>query len=169
MSAATSRRAGARGAGEEGATSLHALADRAKFTVWNTDTLRLSDLDHQNHVNNAVHAVLFTNGRYHFIQHHVRSHGAASEMPLVMVRITIDYLREMHHPGEVECGTLIRRIGRTSITFGQALFNRGKAAAVAESVMGMLAPKTRRPQPLPAAVVAQLERFVVAAVGSLNK
>ncbi len=134
------------------------LADRANFAVWNTDTLRLSDLDHQRHVNNAVHAVLFTNGRYHFIQHHVRPHNA-EDMPLAMVRITIDYLREMHHPGDVECGTLIRSIGRSSITFGQALFKDGKCAAVAESVMVLLDPKTRRPKPLPAAVVAQLERF----------
>ena len=72
---------------------------------------------------------------------------------------TIEYLREMHHPGEVECGTLVRRVGRSSITFGQALFNDGKCAAVAEAVMVLLDPKTRRPKPLPAAVVAQLRRF----------
>ncbi len=139
---------------------LRALADRANFVVWNEDTLRLSDIDHQHHVNNAVHAVLFTNGRYHFIKHYIRPHGAG-EMPLALVRITIEYLREMHHPGEVECGTLIQRIGRSSVTFGQALFNDGKCAAVAESVMVLLDPKTRRPKPLPAAVVAQLASFVV--------
>lgn len=137
---------------------LRLLANRANYAVWNTDTLRLSDLDHQRHVNNAVHAGLFTNGRYHFIQRYVHPHGAR-DMPLVMVRITIEYLREMHHPGEVECGTLIRRVGRTSITFGQALFNAGKCAAVAESVMVLLDPKTRRPKRLPAAAAAQLERF----------
>jgi acyl-CoA thioester hydrolase len=137
---------------------LRSLTDRANFAVWNSDTLRLSDLDYQGHVNNAVHAGLFSNGRYHFIQHHVRPQGAG-DMPLALVRITIEYLSEMHHPGEVECGTLIRRIGRSSITFGQALFKDGKCAAVAESVMVLLDPKTRRPKPLPAAAVAQLARF----------
>ena len=143
---------------EQDREPLRSLAERANFTVWNTDVLRLSDLDHQRHVNNAVHAVLFTNGRYHFIQHHVRPHRAG-DMPLALVRITIEYLSEMHHPGEVECGTLIRRVGRTSITFGQALFKDGKCAAVAESVMVLLDPKTRRPKPLPPEVVTQLERF----------
>jgi acyl-CoA thioester hydrolase len=151
---------------EQDREPLRSLADRANFTVWNTDILRLSDLDHQRHVNNAVHAVLFTNGRYHFIQHHVRPHGAG-DMPLALVRITIEYLNEMHHPGEVECGTLIRRVGRTSITFGQALFKDGKCAAVAESVMVLLDPKTRRPKPLPPEAVAHLARFVDAAVKSL--
>ena len=139
------------------------LADRANFAVWNTDTLRLSDLDYQGHVNNAVHAVLFTNGRYHFIRRHVRLQGAG-DMPLALVRITIEYLREMHHPGEVECGTLIRRVGRSSVTFGQALFNDGKCAAVAEAVMVLLDPKTRRPKPLSREVATQLQSMVCAGV-----
>ncbi len=158
MSTSSAPRTNTGGHGDGAGATLRALADRTNFTVWNTDTLRLSDLDHQRHVNNAVHAVLFTNGRYHLIQRCVRPHEAGA-MPLALARLRIEYLREMHHPGEVECGTLIRRIGRTSITFGQALFNRGKCAAVAESVMVLLDPKTRRPKLLPAAVVAQLEHF----------
>ncbi len=161
MSASGASRSSAAGAGDGAGPTLRALAERANFTVWNTDTLRLSDIDHQRHVNNAVHAGLFTNGRYHFIEHHVRPHGE-EDMPLALVRITIEYLREMHHPGEVECGTLIRRIGRTSITFGQALFNDGKCAAVAESVMVLLDPKLRRPRALPQDVVTQLRHHLIA-------
>ena len=157
--AGSARRTNAAGPGYGRDASLRALAERANFAVWTTDTLRLADIDHQRHVNNAVHPVLFTNGRYHFIQHYVRPH-VAGDMPLAMVRITIEYLREMHHPGEVECGTLIRRIGRTSITFGQALFNRGNCAAVAESVMVLLDAKTRRPKLLPQAVVTQLRHLI---------
>ncbi len=158
MSATVSRRADVRGAGEAGAANLRALADRANFTVWNKDSLRLSDLDHQNHVNNAVHAVLFTNGRFNFIQRNLRPHVAGAA-PLALVKITIEYLNEMHHPGEVECGTLIRRVGRSSVTFGQALFNEGRCAAVAEAVMVLLDPETRRAKPLPPEAVAQLELF----------
>ena len=163
MSASGVSRSNAAGARDGAGTTLRALADRANFAVWNTDTLRLSDIDHQRHVNNAVHAVFFTNGRYDFIQRHVRPHGAG-EMPLALVRITIEYLREMHHPGEVQCGTLIQRLGRTSITFGQALFNDGKCAAVAESVMVLLDPKTRRPKPLSRVVITQLRHLVCVAV-----
>lgn len=158
MSATVSRRADGRGAGEAGAASLRALADRANFTVWHTDTLRLADIDHQGHVNNAVHAVLYTNGRHNFIQRHLRAQLADGDA-LAMVKVTIEYLGEMHYPGEAECGTQVRRVGRSSITFGQALFMDGKCAAVAEAVMVLLDAKTRRPKPLTAAAVAQLERF----------
>jgi len=38
-------------------------ADRALYTYWHTDRLRFSDLDRQDHVNNAVFSTLFESGR----------------------------------------------------------------------------------------------------------
>ena len=141
---------------EQEAEPLRALADRARFKVWSKDILRLSDLDHQNHVNNAVHPQLFTNGRYAFIWGQLRPLVDQSNA-FALVKIGIEYLNEMHFPGEVEVGTLVRRIGTSSVTYGQAIFNNGKCAAVAESVMVMLNGKTRRPTPLPPEAIALLE------------
>ena len=137
----------------------HPLADRARFKVWNTDKLRLTDLDHQYHVNNAVFAVLYTSGRHDFIYSHVRPLVAESDM-FAMVKITIEYLAEMHYPGEVEVGTLIRRLGRTSITFGHGMFKDGKCVSAAEAVMVLLDPATRRAKPLPPDAAARLARFI---------
>ena len=141
---------------EHEAEPLRALADRARYRFFSRDILRLSDLDHQRHVNNAVHPSLFTNGRYALIHGHLRQSVAATDA-FAMVKVTIEYLSEMHFPGEVEVGTLVRRIGNSSLTFGQAIFNNGKCAAVAESVMVMLDGKTRRPKALPPAAIAELE------------
>lgn len=140
----------------DGLEPLRALAERARFKVWSRDILRLSDIDHQNHVNNAVHPDLFTSGRYALIYGRLRPLVNQSNA-FALVKITIEYMNEMHYPGEVEVGTLVRRIGTSSVTYGQAIFNNGKCAAVAESVMVMLDGKTRRPTPLPAAAVAELE------------
>ena len=137
--------------------SLRSLADRARFSVWTTDKLRLADVDHQGHVNNAVHSVLFTNGRYEFFQRHLRAYAAETDV-FALVKITIEYLNEMHYPGEVEVGTLIRRVGRTSITFGQAMFSHGRCIAVSESVMVFLDAVTRRAKPLPPEAVTQFTR-----------
>lgn len=137
---------------------LRTLADRARFKVWSKDILRLSDLDHQRHVNNAVHPQLFTNGRYALIHRRLLplvGHGTA----FALVKITIEYLNEMHFPGEVDVGTLVRRVGNSSVTYGQAIFNNGKCAAVAESVMVMLDGQTRRPKSLPATALAELEQL----------
>jgi acyl-CoA thioester hydrolase len=137
----------------------HPLADRRRFKVWNTDKLRLTDVDHQHHVNNAVFAVLYTSGRHDFIHAHVRPLVAESDM-FAMAKITIEYLAEMHYPGEVEVGTLIRRLGRTSITFGHGMFKDGKCVSVAEAVMVLLDPATRRAKALPLTAAAELARFI---------
>ena len=142
---------------------LRSLADRARFKDWTTDKLRLADIDHQGHVNNAVHPVLFTNGRYEFMQRHLRAHMVKTDM-FAMVKITIEYLVEMHYPGEVETGTLVRRVGRSSITFGQGMFNDGRCIAVSEAVMVLLDPATRRAKPWPPEVVTLLARFAEAPV-----
>jgi acyl-CoA thioester hydrolase len=139
----------------------HPLEDRRRFKVWNTDKLRLTDVDHQHHVNNAVFAVLYTSGRHDFIHAHVRPLVAESDM-FAMVKITIEYLAEMHYPGEVEVGTLIRRLGRTSITFGHGMFKDGKCVSVAEAVMVLLDPATRRPKALPPTAASELARFIEA-------
>ena len=65
----------------------------------------------------------------------------------------------MHFPGDVEVGTLVRRIGNSSLTFGQAIFNNGKCAAVAEAVMVMLDRRSRKPKHIPAALRAELEKL----------
>jgi acyl-CoA thioester hydrolase len=141
------------------ADSLRALADRARYSVFSHDILRLADLDHQRHVNNAVHPNLFTNGRYVLIHDRLREFVASTDA-FAIVRITIEYLNEMHFPGEVEVGTLVRRIGNSSLTFGQAIFYKDKCAAVAEAVMVMLDGRTRRPKPLPAALIVELKKLM---------
>ena len=142
---------------------LRLLADRARFSAWTSDKLRLADIDHQGHVNNAVHPVLFTNGRYEFMQRHLRPHMAKTDI-FAMVKTTIEYLNEMHYPGEVETGTLIRRVGRSSVTFGQGMFNDGRCIAVSESIMVLLDAATRRAKPWPPEVATLLARFTEAAV-----
>jgi acyl-CoA thioester hydrolase len=140
------------------AEPLRALAERARFQLFSRDILRLSDLDHQKHINNAVYPCLFTNGRYALIRERLRDYVTSTDA-FALAKITIEYLNEMHFPGEVEVGTLVRRIGTTSITYGQAIFYKDKCAAVAESVMVMVDGRTRRPKPLPAAVVAELRKL----------
>jgi len=138
------------------------LSERARFRSWTIDTLRMTDIDYQGHVNNAVHPVLYTSGRHDFIQSYLRPCVAHSDM-FALVKITIEYLNEMRYPGKVEVGTLIRRLGRSSITLGQGMFNEGRCAAVAESVVVLLDPVTRRAKPWPAAAAAQLAPLIDAA------
>ena len=139
--------------------SAHPLADRKRFKFWNKDKLRLTDVDHQHHVNNAIFAVLYTSVRHDFLHAYVRPLVAKTDM-FAMVKITIEYLAEMHYPGEVETGIAIHKLGRSSLTFTQAMYKDGKCVSVAEAVMVLLDPATRRAKALPAELPAALAEFI---------
>jgi acyl-CoA thioester hydrolase len=136
---------------------LPPLTDRASFRIWHTDKLRYADLDRQNHVNNAVFSVFCEGGRVAFLEHQVRPHLMATDLT-VLAKLNIDYLREMHYPGEVEVGTRLLRVGRSSLTFGQAVFKDGACTAMAVAIVVVIDAQTRRSKPFSDELAEQLRR-----------
>jgi acyl-CoA thioester hydrolase len=119
------------------------------------DIIRFGDLDPQGHVNNTVFATFFETGRVTFL----REPGNAlspSGTTSVLARLDINFLKELHWPGEVEIGTGIAEIGRSSFTFLQAIFHEGLCAATARATMVMIDASTRRSRPLPEQTIARL-------------
>src|SRR5262245_31574324 len=104
------------------------LNERARFSEWTVDRLRVTDIDIQGHVNNSIHPVLYTSGRHDFIHRHIRPYIAQTDM-FALVKVTIEYLGEMRYPGEVEVGTLLKHLGRSSITLGQGMFNESRCVS----------------------------------------
>jgi len=83
--------------------------------------------------------------------------GKSPEMRAVgmaVARVEIDYLREIQYPGRVRIGTCVARLGRSSITVEQALFQDETCFATSRGVMVMLDRETRRPAEMPAALRA---------------
>jgi len=122
------------------------------------DVIRFGDLDPQGHVNNTVFATFFETGRVAFL----REPGNGLSPPgttSVLARLDINFLKELHWPGEVEIGTGIAEIGRSSFTFLQAIFHEGVCAATARATMVMIDAQTRRSRPLPQVALARLEEM----------
>jgi acyl-CoA thioesterase FadM len=57
-------------------------------------------------------------------------------------------------------GIAIKRLGSSSITFAQGMYKDGQCVSVAEAVMVLLDPATRRAKALPAGLAAQLAAFI---------
>jgi acyl-CoA thioester hydrolase len=133
----------------------------AQFPGQTGDIIRFGDLDPQGHVNNSVFATFFETGRVMLLREPknlLNPPGATS----VLARLDINFLREMHWPGEVIIGTGTLEIGRSSYTFLQAIFHEGECAATARATMVMIDAATRRARPLPEDVVARLEKLRIA-------
>jgi acyl-CoA thioester hydrolase len=125
------------------------------------DKLRYGDTDRQGHVNNAVFATLFETGRVH-VFHEGETPLLAAGFSFVIARIVIDYRAELFWPGRVEIGTGVKAVGNSSATFTQALFQDGRLAATAESVVVQVGGVPRKSAPLGDATKARLAELMIA-------
>jgi acyl-CoA thioester hydrolase len=127
-----------------------------QFPARTSDLIRFADLDPQGHVNNTVFATFFETGRVMLL----RAPGNELNWPgttSVLAQLDIKFLREMHWPGSVEIATATTRIGRSSYTFLQAIFQEGECAGTGLATMVMIDAATRKARPLPEEVVARLD------------
>ena len=131
-----------------------------------TETLRFADTDRHGHITNSVFAVCCQTGRVVFLEdpaHPIAPPGTQ----FVLARLDIEFRRELHWPGVVDIGTRIARVGRSSLTFEQALFQHGRCAATAISVVVLTELATRRSTALPGHLTDVLQKFAAAKVDPL--
>lgn len=128
------------------------LSDRAGFAMWINDRIRFSDTDAAGHVNNVAFAAYAETGRLDLMVQHFRPLCGPGER-FIAASITVNYLRETHHPGEVMVGTRIIRIGRTSLTVGQGIFKDDLCMATATGTVVFLTGS--KPTPLTEAMIVK--------------
>ena len=131
------------------------------FPFQTFDKVRYADTDRQGHVNNAVFSTFMETGRVEFLydpQNPLVAEGAS----FVIANLTLNFLSEIHWPGRVDIGTGVVKIGRSSVTLLQGLFQDGRRVATAETVVVQVDEQTRRSYPLSATARASLARYQLA-------
>jgi acyl-CoA thioester hydrolase len=123
-----------------------------------TDVIRYADLDPQGHVNNAVFATYFETGRVALFRDPDLGIGVA-DATYVLVRQEIDFLHELRWPGNVEIGTGLAQVGRSSFTVAQTIFHDDTCAAAGRATLVMLDTVTRRARILTPDAIARLEKW----------
>jgi acyl-CoA thioester hydrolase len=136
-------------------TTLPTLDD---FPARTFDKLRYGDTDRQGHVNNAVFATFFETGRVEMLLSADKSFLAPGQS-LVLARLEIDLVAEINWPGTVEIGTRVAKIGRSSMSLEQAVFQNGVLAARGISVVVLTDETTRRSTPLSERAIEMLSAF----------
>lgn len=126
------------------------------FQLLSRDKLRYGDTDRQGHVNNAVFSTLLETGRVELLfdaASPLRENGAS----YVIARLELDFRAELRWPGEVQIGTSVARVGRSSLTLRQAIFHNGRCVATGISVLVLMDEETRRSRPISEAALAYLQ------------
>ncbi len=114
------------------------------YRHWVEDRVRFADLDPLGHCNNAAIGGFFESSRIALFADagHPISGGALS---IPIVRVEIDFRREILYGARVRVGARVLRIGRTSFTLAGAVYDNNCCAATAQVVAVLFDLAKRRP------------------------
>ncbi|MDX9807634.1 MAG: thioesterase family protein [Acholeplasma sp.] len=139
------------------------ITDKLKleaFPYQTHDKVRYGDTDRQGHVNNIHFSEFLETGRVEILYH--------PEQPLhddqcsfVIVQNNLSLLNEIHWPGIVNIGTGVVKLGKSSITFYQQLFQNDVVVAVAETVIVHVDNITHQSTPLNEHARAVLDKLKI--------
>jgi acyl-CoA thioester hydrolase len=125
-----------------------------------SDNIRFGDLDPQGHVNQAMFMTYFESGRVSMFRDRDLGIGVPG-LTFVLVRMEVDYMKELHWPGHVDIGTGVAEFGRTSFKVSQAIFRDGACAAMGRATLVCMDKATRKSTPLPEAAIARLNPYKI--------
>jgi len=126
---------------------------------WADDILRFRDTDALGHINNATFSILCESGRVGYFARWLTPSLRPGTF-FVLVRIEIDFRAELHYPGAVRTGTWLSKLGRSSMSFGQAIVSAERVAADATSICVLMDGSTRRATPFMDETRAIAERLL---------
>ncbi len=129
---------------------------RDSYCKWTREIIRYADLDPVGHVNNNAYGLFIENARTMLFldaEREIKSElNLGSQCDWVLRKLDIDFLREVHYPGEVEVGIAITRIGKSSMVVNHGVFTEDYCAATAVGISVYFDLKTRSSTAIPQSI-----------------
>jgi acyl-CoA thioester hydrolase len=121
---------------------------RETYRIWGQERVRYSDTDAQGHVNNVSYAAYLETGRTTLALACGLPLGTEATTHTVLARVEIDYLAEVHWPASLDLGLAVVKVGRSSVTVIQGIFQGDRCVAKGFEVMVMVDNATGRATPI---------------------
>ena len=129
---------------------------RDSYCKWTREIIRYADLDPVGHVNNNAYGLFIENARTMLFldaeREIISELNLGSQCDWVLRKLDIDFLREIHYPGEVEVGIAITRIGKSSMVVNHGVFTEDYCAATAVGISVYFDLKTRSSTAIPQSI-----------------
>jgi acyl-CoA thioester hydrolase len=116
------------------------------FRFWSCEKLRNADTDQFRHVNNASIASFLEAGRMELFASPAISQ-VMKGLNVVVGRLSIEFHAEIFYPGELNIGSRVTRLGRSSFEVRQGVFHDG--TCVASAVASCVLLQAGRPHAIP--------------------
>lgn len=131
------------------------LENMASFRHMRRDILRFADLDPNHHLNNVKFFEFCQESRVALFRD-IGAHDGEDGKAWLIVNLSMNFVDQVHWPGEIETGTIVLQLGNSSARLGQGMFNDGRCVATAEMTMVRTDQATGRPVRIEAAVRERL-------------
>ena len=132
-----------------------------EYPKHSTDKVRYADTDRQGHVNNALFATFLETGRVEIL-YDPDQPFPADGAEFVIARLSLDFRGEIRWPGSVTVGTGVQKVGNSSLTLSQAIYQSDQCVAHAETVIVQVDSESGKAHPLTAKAKARLETLRIA-------
>lgn len=132
------------------------------FYHWTEIAVRFSDLDPLNHVNNAVFNSYLEEARIQFLNDIGQLESEfSSGKSFVLVKCTLEYLKQITYPSTILVGTGVGKVGNSSIEALQAIYDKKsqELLCIGSTIGVWFDLKTQRPTRLPE--IENLEEMMV--------
>lgn len=125
----------------------HKAISLKDFPIQTFDKVRYADTDRQGHVNNAVFNTFLETGRVEFLYASDNT-LTADNAAFVIAGLDLKFLAEINWPGQVEIGTGVTKIGNSSLSLFQGVFQNDQCVATAKTVIVQMNEGNRKSQSL---------------------
>lgn len=111
------------------------LSARSTYAHWTPVTLRWCDTDALGHINNVAISSFVEASRVAIYYDVMHSAGVdTSKLDIVLARVEIDFIEELHYPGTVDVGARFLQMGKKSLKTAYGVFVGEKCVATSVCV-----------------------------------
>ncbi|MDE0853098.1 MAG: thioesterase family protein [Nevskia sp.] len=128
---------------------------REQFRQFIPMTVRWGDMDALGHVNNVQYFRYGESGRIAYFDPLERDDPQFwKAYGIILASIGCDFLAQVHYPAQLEIGTRVTRMGRSSLNMQSGVFQDGRAVAVLHGVLVWFDYGAQKALPIPETVRA---------------
>lgn len=106
-------------------------ASRSNYAHFTPITVKWGEMDSLGHVNNTVFFRYSEDGRIDYMHRVAEEDDTQTSDGPILADLQCTFLQQLRFPAEVEMGTRVSRMGRSSIELEQCLFRVESAEAIA--------------------------------------
>ena len=107
------------------------LMHRSDYSFFKNITTRWADNDIYGHINNVVYYSYFDTVANQYLIEFADFNPISAPVIGVIVHSNCNYIKAIAYPDKIEAGLTVKKLGRSSVTYGIGVFRQGESAACA--------------------------------------